>query len=213
MAAEQDPDKSNPETDARAESGDDAGAGPESTDSRASEDAAGPGEPAAPATDVEVDPLQAEVAALRDQLLRSQAEIENVRRRARREVENARKFALERFVGDLLPLADSLEKCIESSTGVLDEGPARAVVEGVELSVKLMLDILGKHGVERIDPTGEDFDPQFHEAMSMLEQPDARPNSVLFTHQKGYVLNDRLVRAAKVVVVRPPAGGAIDEQA
>lgn len=175
-------------------------------------EAADPAEASGGASAEEVEALRAEVEQAKDQALRAAAELENVRRRAKLDVEKAHKFALEKFVADLLPLADSLEKSIESGRDVVDDGPARAVVEGVELSVKLMLDILGRHGVERIDPTGEPFDPQYHEAMSMIEQADAAPNSVLFTHQKGYLLNGRLVRAAKVVVARGPAAG-VDEKA
>jgi molecular chaperone GrpE len=148
---------------------------------------------------------QAEVAALKDQALRGQAEAENIRRRAARDVENAHKFALEKFASELLPVIDSLEKAVESAQG--DEGAAgaAAIGEGVELSLKLFLDVLEKAGISRIHPVGEPFDPQLHEAMAMVEHPDAEPNSVLDVMQAGYTLNGRLVRAAMVVVSKAPA--------
>ena len=174
--------------------------------------AAGSGEGKAPdATEESVEPgddlaalleaSQAEVAALKDQALRGQAEAENIRRRAARDVENAHKFALEKFASELLPVIDSLEKAVESAQG--DE--SAAIGEGVELSLKLFLDVLEKAGISRIHPVGEPFDPQLHEAMAMVENPDAEPNSVLDVMQAGYTLNGRLVRAAMVVVSKAPA--------
>lgn len=158
----------------------------------------------------------AEQANLKDQALRAAAEAENVRRRAARDVENAHKFALEKFVGSLLPVLDSLDKAVESSTAHAeddDQGALSAVAEGVELSRKLMLDTLEKFGVERIDPLGEPFDPQRHEAMSVVEAPDAEPNSVIGVLAPGYMLNGRLVRAAMVMVAKGPAAEqkSIDE--
>lgn len=153
---------------------------------------------------------EAEIAALRDQVLRSAADTENVRRRAARDVENAHKYALEKFAADLLPVIDSLEKAVESAelgAEVSDGGAAHAIGEGVELSLKLFHDVLERFGISRIDPLGEPFDPQLHEAMAMLESADSEPNSVLDVMQKGYTLNGRLVRAAMVVVSRAPNDG------
>ncbi len=160
----------------------------------------------------EVDPAEAEIAALKDQVLRSQAEAENVRRRAARDVENAHKYALEKFAADLLPVIDSLEKAVESARLGAEAADAEgddaantaAIGEGVELSLKLFHDVLEKAGIERIHPLGEPFDPQLHEAMAMVENPDAEPNSVLDVMQAGYTLNGRLVRAAMVVVSKAP---------
>ncbi len=148
---------------------------------------------------------QAEVEALKDQALRGQAEAENVRRRAARDVENAHKFALEKFAADLLPVIDSLEKAVESAGNGEEASDTGAIAEGVELSLKLFLDVLEKAGISRIDPKGEPFDPQLHEAMAMVENPDAEPNSVLDVMQAGYSLNNRLIRAAMVVVSKAPA--------
>ena len=145
--------------------------------------------------------LQAEVEAAKDQALRAQAEAENTRRRASRETENARKFALERFVSALLPAIDSFERAVEAAAAA-DAG--RSVVEGIELSLKLLLDALEGAGVRVVDPAGEPFDPAFHEAMSMVTEPDMEPGSVARVIQKGYVLNERLVRAAMVMVVQAP---------
>jgi len=152
----------------------------------------------APDEAAEVD-LAAEVASLKDQLLRNLAEVENVKRRAQRDVENAHKFAVEKLIDNLFPVIDSLEKAVETAHST--EG-AGAIAEGVDLSMKLFVDTLKKSGVEQIDPVGEPFDPQLHEAMTMVPNPDAEPNSVMDVMQKGYVLNGRLVRAAKVIVVK-----------
>jgi molecular chaperone GrpE len=155
------------------------------------------------ASEAEIDDPLAEaerqVAGLKDQVLRAQAEMENVRRRAARDVENAHKYALERFTSDLLPVLDSLEKAVEASGESAGEA-AGAIKEGVELSLKLFLTTLEKAGVIQVDPHGEPFDPQLHEAMAMVPNPDTEPNSVIEVMQKGYTLNGRLVRAAKVVV-------------
>lgn len=147
----------------------------------------------------EVDGLEAELAKVKDQLLRTIAESENIRRRASRDVEHAHKFAVEKLLNDLFPVLDSLEKAVE--TAIQTEG-ADAIAEGVELSLKMFVATLEKSGVVQIDPLGEPFDPQHHEAMAMVPNPDAEPNSVMEVMQKGYVLNERLVRAAKVIVTK-----------
>jgi molecular chaperone GrpE len=140
-----------------------------------------------------------EVAKLKDQLLRTMAEMENVRRRAQRDVENAHKFAVEKLLSDLLPVVDSLEKA-EDAAKATDN--AESMAEGIGLSLKLFIGILEKAGIALVDPLGEPFDPQLHEAMAMVPNPDAEPNSVMDVMQRGYTLNGRLVRAAKVVVVK-----------
>jgi molecular chaperone GrpE len=142
-----------------------------------------------------------EIANLQDRALRAQAELENVRRRASRDVENAHKYALERFAADLLPVLDSLEKAVEVTHGTAAEN-AKTLGEGIELSLKLFLSTCEKAGLSQIDPHGEPFDPNLHEAIAMVPNPDAEPNSVMEVMQKGYTLNGRLVRAARVVVVQ-----------
>ena len=161
-----------------------------------------PADPAAVAAALEA--ANEQIAALKDQALRGQADAENARRRAARDVENAHKFALEKFVGELLPVLDSLEKAIESAESSVDAAAA-PIAEGVQLSMKLFLDVLTKVGITQLDPTGEPFDPQHHEAMAMVPNPDLEPNSVMEVMQKGYVLNGRLVRAAMVIVSQAPA--------
>ena len=149
--------------------------------------------------------LQEELAAAKDAALRSQAEAQNARRRSEQEVEKARKFALERFSGDLLPVVDNLERALEAAGGDSDE--VKAIAEGVDLTLKGLIDALGKHHVEQVDPAGEPFDPQVHQAMTMLENPDCEPNTVLHVMQKGYTLNGRLIRPAMVTVSKAPEEG------
>lgn len=127
----------------------------------------------------ELDALKAQVQEFQEQALRSQAEMQNVRRRAEMDVEKAHKFALEKFVKELLPVADSLEKAVESTE---DQGNAGDLVasirQGVEMTLSLLESSLKKFNVEPLNPIGEPFDPQHHEAMSMVPAPDAEPNSV-----------------------------------
>ncbi len=152
-----------------------------------------------------------EVAKYKDQLIRTQAEMENVRRRAEMDVEKAHKFALDKFAKDLLPVVDSLEKAIETAQGE-DEALA-GIRQGVEMTLSMFLSTLNRFNLEQLDPVGEPFDPQFHEAMSMVDAPNAEPNSVIAVMQKGYVLNGRLVRPAMVMVSKAQAGTRVDEQA
>ena len=147
--------------------------------------------------------LEAELEAAKDAALRAQADAMNVQRRADQEIEKARKFALERFCGDLLSVVDNLERALESSG---DEQGSAALAEGVELTRKGFMDVLAKYGVETVDPQGEPFDPETAQAMSMVEQPDVEPNSVVAVMQKGYLLNGRLLRPAMVMVSKAPSG-------
>ena len=147
----------------------------------------------------EVEALQEEVAIAKDAVLRAQADAINAQRRAELEVEKARKFALERFAQDLLPVVDNLERALEASSGSDVEGVS-AVVEGVELTLKGLVDVLSKNGITPVDPHGEPFDPQVAQAMSMIENPDVEPNTVIAVMQKGYLLKDRLLRPAMVMV-------------
>jgi molecular chaperone GrpE len=142
----------------------------------------------------------------RDQALRAQAESENVRRRAQRDVENAHKFALERFASDLLPVVDNLERAVEAARGQRADGAAAAIADGVQLSLKLFVDTLARADVQQVDPLGQPFDPKFHQAVSMVESDTAEPNSVLQVLQKGYTLNGRLVRPAMVIVSKAARG-------
>ena len=172
----------------------------------------GQGEASASSSDTEA--LEARVKEFQEQALRSQAEMQNVRRRAEIDVEKAHKFALEKFVKELLPVADSLEKAVESTEGHENAGEVVANIrEGVEMTLSLFMSSLQKFNVKQLNPVGEPFDPQHHEAMSMVPAPDAEPNSVVAVVQKGYTLNDRLVRPAMVVVAKAESGPKVDEQA
>jgi molecular chaperone GrpE len=158
--------------------------------------------------------LEARVKEYQEQMLRSQAEMQNVRRRAEIDVEKAHKFALEKFVKELLPVADSLEKAVESTEGHEEAGEVVANIrEGVEMTLSLFMNSLSKFNVRQLNPEGEPFDPQQHEAMSMVSAPNAEPNSVVAVVQKGYTLNDRLVRPAMVVIAKAESGPKVDEQA
>lgn len=162
----------------------------------------------------ETEALQAQVQEFQEQMLRAQAEMQNVRRRAELDVEKAHKFALEKFVKELLPVADSLEKAVESTEGHETAGELVASIrEGVEMTLSLFMNSLKKFNVAQLNPVGEPFDPQLHEAMSMVPAPDAEPNSVVAVVQKGYTLNERLVRPAMVVVAQAGNTPKIDEQA
>jgi molecular chaperone GrpE len=132
--------------------------------------------------------------------LRTAAELENVRKRAERDVENAHKFAVERFAKELLQVCDSLEMGIAAG----GEAGADALLEGSNATLKQLESTLQRFGVERVDPLGEPFDPALHEAMTMQPSPDAEPGSVLTVFQKGYTLNGRLLRPARVVVAAEP---------
>lgn len=138
-----------------------------------------------------------------NQVLRLQAELENGRRRAERDVENAHKYALDRFAQDLLPVRDSLELALAAigSDSALDQ-----LREGTELTLKMLTQAMEKYGIKEVNPVGQPFNPEQHQAMSMQESAEVAPNSVLAVMQKGYTLNDRLVRPALVVVAKAPAG-------
>ena len=140
--------------------------------------------------------LEAQVKENWDKYLRTAAELENVRKRAARDVEHARKFALERFATELLAVRDSLDAGLEAA----EQADADALREGSAATLKLLAKVMGQFGVEELDPLGEPFDPNFHEAMTMQPSADMEPGSVMVVLQKGYTLNGRLLRPARVVV-------------
>jgi len=146
-----------------------------------------------------------------DKYVRAAAELENVRKRATRDVENAHKFALERFCTELLAVKDSLEMGVAAA----DKADAKSLLEGKEATLKLLTTTMERFGVVELNPEGEPFDPQEHEAMTMQPSADAEPGSVLSVFQKGYALNGRLLRPARVVVASEPAeqngGGNTDK--
>ena len=153
---------------------------------------------AEPAENESADPLaelQAKADENWDKFLRASAELENVRKRAARDVENAHKFALERFAADLLSVCDSLEMALEA-----EDASIESLREGSDATLKLLMSVMQRFGVEEVDPEGEPFDPALHEAMTMQPSDDVEPGSVVTVFQKGYALNGRLLRPARVVV-------------
>ena len=158
----------------------------------------------APEVEGDLVQLQTELEAAKDQVLRAQAEMQNLRRRAERDVENAHKYALDKFVGELLPVVDNLERTIQTMNDNDNDNNDNFEVlsEGIELTLKSFQDVLARFKVEAVDPKGEVFNPEFHQAMSMVEMPDQAPNTVVDVFQKGYTLNGRLVRPAMVVVAK-----------
>jgi molecular chaperone GrpE len=145
--------------------------------------------------------LQQQVDENWDRYLRAAAEMENVRKRAIRDVEKARKFALESFSKDLLVVKDSLEMGLEASENV----DVLNLREGSEATLKQLTATLERHGVTEVDPHGEPFDPELHEAMTVQPSETAEPGSVLTVVQKGYLLSGRLLRPARVIVAGEPA--------
>ena len=152
-----------------------------------------------------------EIEELKDRALRAAAEVENVRRRAERSIENAAKFALEKFVADLLPAVDSFERAVEAASGPSPgqgEAAGSAMAEGLELSLKLLVGAMERQGIAVVDPIGAPFDPNLHEAMTMVDNAEVEPGSVIQVFQKGYTVNGRLTRPARVLVARQPAADA-----
>ncbi len=145
-----------------------------------------------------------------NQLLRSKAELENLQRRHERELENAHKFALERFAADILAVRDSMELGLEAANN--EAADVESLREGTKLTLKLLSDVMEKFQIAQIDPNGEPFNPEFHQAMSTQARDDVPPNTVVAVVQKGYTLNGRLIRPAMVMVSQGDAG-KIDEQA
>lgn len=155
---------------------------------------------------------QEEAQKMKDQYLRAEAEMANLRRRVEKDVENAHKFGQEKLSKELLSVADNLERAIVSTEG--DSVDVNAIREGVEMTLKGLQDVFAKFKIEAVDPHGEPFDPQLHQAMSMVENTEVEPNTVIAVMQKGYTLNERLIRPAMVMVSKGgEAAKKIDETA
>ncbi|AVH36849.1 nucleotide exchange factor GrpE [Pseudomonas monteilii] len=163
--------------------------------------------------DARVLELEEQLAAAKDQSLRVAAEAQNSIRRAEQEVDKARKFALEKFSSDLLPVIDSLELALAHSSA--EDEHVKQIREGVELTLKMFQDTLKRYNLEVVDPHGQPFNPDHHQAMAMQENAEVEPNSVLNVFQKGYLLNGRLLRPAMVVVSKAPSAAqpSINEKA
>ncbi|ALB63764.1 Heat shock protein GrpE [Cronobacter condimenti 1330] len=157
--------------------------------------------------DEEIARLQSELAQAqtreRDSVLRIKAEMENLRRRTEQDIEKAHKFALEKFINELLPVIDSLDRALEVANK--ESQDMSAMVEGIELTLKSMLDVVRKFGVEVVADTNVPLDPNVHQAIAMVESEEVSPNHVLAVMQKGYTLNGRTIRAAMVTVAKAKA--------
>ncbi|MEO2266699.1 nucleotide exchange factor GrpE [Pseudoalteromonas sp. YIC-656] len=150
----------------------------------------------------ELEDAKQTIEAQKDSVVRAAAEVENIRRRAAQDVEKAHKFALEKFANELLPVIDNLERAIEFAD---KENEAIApVLEGVEMTAKSFVEAVAKFNVEVVNPQGETFNPDLHQAMAMQPSEDVAPNTVLAVMQKGYTLNGRLLRPAMVMVSKAP---------
>ncbi|SIN73387.1 molecular chaperone GrpE [Salinivibrio sp. ES.052] len=153
---------------------------------------------------------EAKVQEQQDSVLRARADVDNMRRRTEQEVDKARKFALEKFAGELLPVIDNLERAVEMADK--DDESIKPMLEGVELTLKTMMDTIDKFGLKAIDPQGQPFNPELHQAMTIQESTEHEPNTVMMVMQKGYELNGRVVRPAMVMVSKA-AQGNVDEKA
>ena len=152
---------------------------------------------------------QSTVADQKDSVVRAKAEVDNIRRRAAQDVEKARKFALEKFAGEMLTTVDNLERALQNIDQ--DDESNKGIVEGVELTLQGLITSLDKFGVKAVDPQDQPFNPELHQAMSMQEVPDVEPNTVIAVMQKGYELNGRLIRPAMVMVSK--AAPSVDTNA
>lgn len=140
--------------------------------------------------------FQAKLEEMRGQVLRTHAEMENLRQRTERRIKEERQYALSGFAEKLVPVLDSLDQAVQ---GAAESDP---MIEGVKMTVKMFADVLGNYGIKIIDPVNEKFNPTLHEAMAMQPSDVVEPNTILQVLQKGYVLNDRLIRPARVIVSR-----------
>lgn len=146
-----------------------------------------------------------EASRARDDLLRVQAEMQNLRRRTEQDVEKAHKYGQEKFASELLLIIDNLERALDAARDHDDER-VKAIYDGVNLTLKSFTDLFSKFSIEPIDPLGEPFDPQLHQAMSTQENAEVEPNTVTAVMQKGYKLHGRVLRPAMVMVSKEPAG-------
>ncbi|OBT16822.1 nucleotide exchange factor GrpE [Vibrio sp. UCD-FRSSP16_10] len=135
-----------------------------------------------------------------DTVIRAKAEVENMRRRTEQEMAKARKYAINKFAEELLPVIDNLERAMQAAD--TDNEVVKPIVEGIEMTHKSFVDVVSKNGLKEINPVGEAFNPELHNAVSMVESPDHEANTVTIVLQKGYELNGRVVRPAMVMVAK-----------
>lgn len=186
----------------------------EETENTPETPAGAPAEPAAEAApkvegasvDARIDALLAEVGALKDQLLRGAADMENLRRRTAREIADAKQYAVTGFSRELLSVSDNLRRALDAVPAETRaaEGPAKTLLEGVEMTERELLRVMEKHGIRRLDPVGQKFDPHFHQAIFEAETADAAPGTVTQLVQAGYAIGDRVLRPAMVAIAKAP---------
>ncbi len=152
----------------------------------------------------EVDTLQGQIADLTDRLLRAHAEMDNIRKRAEREREDTAKYAISKFARDVVTVADNFERAIQAvPAGAADEdGALKSLVEGVSMTEREFLNVLERNGVRRVNPKGEAFNPHLHQAMMEMQNTEVAPGTILEVFQPGYVIEDRVLRPAMVVVAK-----------
>lgn len=213
-------DESRREEEQRNEAGETAGEAPgangdgRGTDAGVSgeEQAAGPaGELSREEALQQLNEAEEKLASQKEEVLRAHAELHNMRRRAEQDVEKAHKYGQEKLVGELLVVIDNLERALQAVPDK-DDPQVQALYQGVELTLKSFMDALERFSVEPIDPEGEPFDPQRHEAMTLQENDEVEPNTVVAVMQKGYTLHGRVIRPARVIVSRSRSAG-VDEKA
>lgn len=154
------------------------------------------------ALQAELEAAKAELAEVKDASLRVQAEMQNVRRRAEQDVEKAHKFGAEKMAKELLDVADNLDRALQASEADKELDTIKPLYEGVAMTRDGLTQMMAKFKIASVDPMGETFNPELHQAMSMIEQPDVAPNTVIAVMQKGYTLSERLLRPAMVVVAK-----------
>jgi molecular chaperone GrpE len=162
----------------------------------------GNGAPAGEVADVAT--LEARVADLTDRLLRAHAEMDNLRKRTERDKEDTSKYAISRFAREVLSVGDNLQRAIAAvPSGAADADPAlKALIDGVSMTEREFMNVLERNGVKRLDPAGEPFNPHQHQAMTEIEDPEVAPGTVVQVYQPGYVLGDRILRPAMVIVAK-----------
>ncbi len=146
------------------------------------------------------DKLHDEISQLKEEIIRMRAEADNVKKRNARELDNLRKFALDKFAKSLIPVADSMDKELEANAKDGITMTVEQMVEGTIMTQNVLLKVLKDNGIEVLNPEGEKFNPEFHEAMTQVPNPELEPNTIVDVFQKGYLLNGRLIRPAMVVV-------------
>jgi molecular chaperone GrpE len=159
-------------------------------------------QPDTAALNAQIEDLRAQIQSAREAQLRALAELDNVRKRAEREIAASAKFGAEKLLGDLLGISDSVDLGLQAASA--PDVQVKTIIEGLELTRRQLVAVLERQGVTQVDPKGQPFNPDFHEAVSMVPSTEVPPNHVLNVMQKGYKLHERLLRPAMVIVARAP---------